>query len=149
MKKLLFLAMFVTVFTACNSDDNNEPFTPQEMEFEVLLWGDYPSSVPPQEVIIYSQDELEDLIGENLNPALQNFDFENYEMIVIFGETEFKFQYYEIINVIEYENEISFNYKHHYHIGTSMFEYQPWIFTKISKSDKLVTFEKEEVLIED
>lgn len=153
MKKLLFLAMLVTAVTACDSDDNNEPFAPQELEFQVLLFGNY-VSIPweEQETIIQNQTELENLLGSNPNPEspLANFDFENYQMIAIFGEyNHYGFPYFEITIIIEYESEILIDYNHFYYDGYSMDPHQPWIFVKMPKSNKPIVFEMEDVLIED
>lgn len=155
MKKLLFLAMLVTGFTSCDSDDNNnnQPFTPVELEFEVILQGyQTSSSVSQQQTVITNQNELVDLIGNNLHPNLANFDFENYQLATIFGETSYiNYGYYIVEELVEYEYEIAFNYKYYYDPVGGVYDYpnRPWIFVKIPKSNKPVIFEMEEVLIED
>ncbi|MDY0090710.1 MAG: hypothetical protein RBR78_10145 [Flavobacteriaceae bacterium] len=152
MKKLLFLAMLVTAVTACDSDDNNEPFAPQELEFEVLANGFHVSTPwEEQETIIQNQTELENLLGSNPNPEspLANFDFENYQMIAIFGEFKNETRFYIIDNIVEYESEIIIEYTLFYSGGISMETYQPWIFVKMPKSNKPIVFEMEDVLIED
>jgi len=111
------------VLMNCGSDDNNVPnnnnetttFEPQNIETEVMLKGfsKYKPLYPTTDnyLIMNSQDELDDIISRisykyKEHEYLQNFDFDNYQLIVVFNLMASIEKSIDITAVIEYENEI-------------------------------------------
>lgn len=151
MRNLLIIAMIVTFFTACSSDDQNaETFVPVKLAFKIIASGTHEAN-PWQEqtMVINNQAALENLLGDRPEEGshLANFDFENNQIIVLSGSFSSDIRFYSIHEVREFENQITVQYTSYYSGGVATAAYQPWMFAKMPKSNKPVVFEKEEVLM--
>lgn len=151
MRKLLTIAILVTFFTACSSDDQKaNGFAPQKLAFKIVASGTHEAN-PWQEqtVVINSKEALEELLGDKPDEGnlLSNFDFDNSQLIALSGAFATAIRLYSIDEVREFENHITVQYTFYHSEGVATNAYQPWLFAKMPKSNKPLIFVKKEAVM--
>jgi len=126
MKNIIKIAILSMVLINCSSDDDavvnnnndndtNTTFEPQNIETEVMLKGFselYPLySSTDDYLVVHFQQELNSFIGRisfkyYKNEYLQNFDFDQYQLLVVFNIEHSTLFSAGITSITEYENEI-------------------------------------------
>lgn len=135
------------VMINCSSDDNNESFTPQNIDFTTTGQGVISSyiTIEQQNTVITNQTDWNQLL-ELLDGAAEisetNIDFDAFQVIVsIDDERGHTGHWLEITEIIENENNITVTIlKEEYDSGYAAIV-RPYHIVKIPKSDKPVVFE--------
>lgn len=153
MRKTLLIAILSMVMINCSSDDNNESFTPQNIDFTTIGQGiisfymtiEQQNSTEQQNTVITNQTDWNQLLGllEGVVEISEtDIDFDTFQVIASIDEERGHTGHWvEITEIIENENNIT--------VTLSTGEYdsgytaicRPYHIVKIPKSDKPVVFE--------
>lgn len=153
MRKTLLIAILSMVMINCSSDDNNESFTPQNIDFTTIGQGiisfymtiEQQNSIEQQNTVITNQTDWNQLLGllEGVVEISEtDIDFDTFQVIASIDEKRGHTGHWvEITEIIENENNITVT------IVTGEYDSgftticRPYHIVKITKSDKPVVFE--------
>lgn len=148
MRKTLLIAILSMALINCGSDDNNnESFTPQNIDFTTIAQNVMSASITIEQqnmVITNSTDwnQLLELLNQDWSFSETDIDFDTFQVIASIDEERGHTGHWvEITEIIENENNIT--------VTLSTGEYdsgytaicRPYHIVKIPKSDKPVVFE--------
>lgn len=147
MKKIFLIAILSMALINCSSDDNNESFSPQNIDFTTIGQGVTTSlmTIEQQNMVITNQTDWNQFL-ESFPHAAEisetDIDFNTFQVIVSIDEERGHTGHWlEITEIIENENNITVTIATGE--GDSGFESicRPYHIVKIPKSDKPVVFE--------
>lgn len=147
MKKIFLIAILSMALINCSSDDNNESFSPQNIDFTTIGQGVTTSlmTIEQQNMVITNQTDWNQLLEsfpEEIEISETDIDFNTFQVIVSIDEERGHTGHWlTITDIIENENNITVTIATGE--GDSGFESicRPYHIVKIPKSDKPVVFE--------
>lgn len=148
MKKIFLIAILSMALINCSSDDNNESFSPQNIDFTTIGQGVAIvnlMTIEQQNIAITNQTDWNQFL-ESFPHAAEisetDIDFNTFQVIVSIDEERGHTGHWlEITEIIENENNITVT------IATGEYDSgyealsRPYHIVKIPKSDKPVVFE--------
>ena len=149
MKKIFLIAILSMVLINCSSDDNNESFTPQNIDFTTIGQGVIIvnlMTIEQQNTVITNQTYwnqlLELLDGAAAEISETDIDFNAFQVIALIDEERGHTGHWlTITGIIENENNITVTILNgEYDSGYTAIS-RPYHIVKIPKSDKPVVFE--------
>lgn len=150
MKKIFLMAILSIVLVSCSSDDNNESFSSQNIDFTLIAKGSpniafYDNSDVENIVFTNSSDwdnflsEISNSVNVEITFLETNVDFDNFQVIAVVRELQPTGNEVEITNIVEYQDTILVTVI--FIEGDATILSQPFHIVKIPKSDKPVVFE--------
>lgn len=149
MKKMFLIAILSMVMINCGSDDNNnESFTPQNIDFTTIGQGVAIvnlMTIEQQNTVITNQEDWNQFL-ESFPHAAEisetDIDFNTFQVIVSIDDIRFNTGFWlEITEIIENENNITVTITTGEYDSAFEAYCRPYHIVKIPKSDKPVIFE--------
>src|SRR5690606_17474549 len=147
MKKIFLIAILSMALINCSSDDNNESFSPQNIDFTTIGQGVTTSlmTIEQQNMVITNQTDWNQLLEsfpEEIEISETDIDFNTFQVIVSIDEERAHTGHWlTITDIIENENNITVTILNgEYDSGYEALS-RPYHIVKIPKSDKPVVFE--------
>jgi len=148
MKKMFLIAILSMVMINCGSDDNNESFIPQNIDFTTIGQGVAIvnlMTIEQQNTVITNQEDWNQFLEsfpEAAETSETDIDFNTFQVIVSIDDIRFNTGFWlEITEIIENENNITVTITTGEYDSAFEAYCRPYHIVKILKSDKLVIFE--------